>query len=134
MSGSTIFANYKHGHWAHVNEDGYDLDFIEAGHYDRERAYSLDSPVQAPIMGGSTIEHYAPTDVPVLALPILYCMGCGVEHPCKYTHTIASEMGVCDLSLVKDSERYAPSVREHIVAERTYTGRIQRKATVKAGK
>jgi hypothetical protein len=125
---TTHFANYRNTHHLYANEDGFDLDFIEAAHYDRERAYTLDSPVQAPIGGGSIIEHYAPADVTVLALPTLYCMGHAVDHPCAYTHKIAADMGVCDLELVKDAERYVPSERVQIVAERTYTGRIQRKA------
>lgn len=122
------FALYANTHHLHANEDGFDLDFIEAAHYDRERSYTMESPAQAPIGGGSTIEHYAPVDVPVLALPVLFCLGCTVEHPCAYTHKISPDMGVCDLARVKDTHAYVPSERVTIVAERTYTGRIQRKA------
>lgn len=126
MSSNSVFANYPHTHHSHLNEDGMDLDFIEAAHADRERSVQIDSPVQAPVGGGTNIEHYAPKDVTVLALPVLYCMAHGTDHPCAHQHKIAQEMGVCDLSLVKDAHKYVAAERVSTAAKQTYTGRIER--------
>lgn len=123
-------SGFRNPHYPYMNEDGFDLDFIEAAHYDRERDYQIGSAGQRPLGGKTVIEVFAPKDVTVLALPTLYCMGCGTEHPCAYTHTLASDMGVCRIDYVKDPEKYVPSERVTIVAEQTYTGRIQRKQPV----
>lgn len=72
------------------------------------------------------VEHYVPTQVPVLSMPTLYCMGHGVEHICSYQHTVAADLGVCDLSLIKDTERYVHAERVQVMGEVTYTGRIER--------
>jgi hypothetical protein len=90
----------------------------------------MGSPAQFPLGGASVIEHFAPKDVTVLAYPVLFCLGCTIEHPCAYTHKIASDMGTCTLERVKDVDSYVPSERVTITAERTYTGRIQRKESV----
>ena len=121
------FRVYPNRHHLYANAEGYDLSFIEAAHYEREAGFQSGSLTQAPIGGGSMIEHYASKDVPVLAWPVLYCMGCGSDHPCTYTHTIAEGMGVCNLEYVKDKDKYVPSERVSIIAEQSYTGRITRK-------
>lgn len=125
-SNKTVFANYKHAHHTHLNEDGMDLDFIEAAHADRERSVQIDSPVQAPVGGGSIIEHYAPTDVTVLALPVLYCMAHAKEHPCAHQHKMANDMGICDLDYASDPSKYTPAQLVPTAAKQTYTGRIER--------
>jgi hypothetical protein len=127
---ATHFANHKHTHHLYANEDGYDLAFIEAEHYDREASCQPTNPAQFPLNGKSVIEHYAPQDVTVLALPTLYCMAHAFEHPCAHQHTIAPDMGVCDLDLVNDADKYVPARHVSITASKTYTGRIERKASV----
>lgn len=120
-----------HGHWRYLNEDGYDLDFIEAAHYDRERDYQIGSPGQRPLGGKTVIEVFAPKDVTVLALPTRYCMACGVDQPVAYQHTLVEDMGVCRLDWVKDPEKYVKAERVSITAQQTYTGRIERKPVSK---
>jgi len=121
-------SGFRNPHYPYMNDEGYDVEFIDAAFYDRERA------CQMPVTQRE-IQHFAPKDVPVLALPILYCLGCGgQDHPCAYTHKLDATIGTCNLERVKDAHSYVPSERVQIIAEQTYTGRIQRKATVKAGK
>lgn len=123
---STNFSVYPNSHHLHANEDGFDLDFIEAAHYDRERSLQMDAHAQRALDGTPNIEHYAPKDVTVLALPVLYCMAHASEHACAHQHTLVQDMGVCDLTLVTDSHKYAPAQRVTITAAQTYTGRIER--------
>src|SRR4051794_20994323 len=71
--------------------DKIDLGFVEAAHVDRERSYRIDAPAQVPMAkdnpeGKPSIEFYAPTQVSVLAYPVLYCLPCNTEHACAYTH------------------------------------------------
>lgn len=130
MSSTTHFANHKHGHHMHANDEGFDLAFIEAEHYDRNASCQPTHPAQWPLNGASVVEHYAPQDVTVLALPTLYCMVHAFEHPCAHQHTLAADMGVCDLDMVSDPQKYVPARHVSIVASKTYTGRIERKTSV----
>lgn len=122
----TALKMFPHGHHAHVNDEGFDLGFIEAAHYDRERSVQPMSPAQRPLDGTSNIEHYAPKDVSVLALPVLYCMAHASEHPCAHQHRLQDDMGICDLDFASDPSKYVPAQRVKTDAVQTYTGRIER--------
>lgn len=115
-----------HGHFVHMNDQGLDLAFIEAAHYDRDNSCSPLSPAQRPLDGTSNVEMYASKDVPVLAMPELYCMAHGTEHACKYVHVLQADMGICDLDFAGDPSKYIEAERITITASKTYTGRIER--------
>src|SRR2546421_9369627 len=80
--------------------DKIDLGFVEAAHYERDRSYRLDAPAQVPMAkdnpeGKPSLEFYAPTQVSVLAYPVLYCLVHHEEHACAYTHKVDATIGVC---------------------------------------
>lgn len=119
-------SNTPHKHHLYLNGFGYDDTFIEAAHYERQASYEPMSPAQTPLDGTPNVEMYASKDVPVLALPTLYCMVHGTEHPCAYTHTVDSTLGICDLDYATDPQRYVASERVAITAQESYTGRVTR--------
>lgn len=125
----SYFAKHTHNH--HVNDEGLDLGFIEAAHYEREAGCQPTSPAQQAIGYGvlhhtPNVEHYAPTEITVLALPTLYCMAHATEHPCAFVHVKQRDMGACDLAFVSDESKYEPAERVEVTAAQTYTGIIER--------
>ena len=123
----TRAADPVHGHRPYTNDEGYDVRFIDAAFYDREDSCQPTSLAQVPLNGGTVVEAYASKDVPVLAYPILYCLGCGgQDHPCAYTHKVDATIGTCNITFVKDPDSYVPSERVPTIVQQHYTGRLER--------